>query len=759
MRKATAFILAVLMMLTLASSALAATPSVSGVVRDQAGRPVVGAQVELYELNTGLTEVTVSAMDGTFALHRAAGAGTLWQIRTSATGYSVEETGWFSPAMRSYQTVQLSPVAGELHLSVRTRAGQRVTGQALLIGPGEQLVAERELDGDLKLTGLAAARYRLLVLASGFGALAQDVTVEAGRSAVLALVAEEAGMTVSGEVADAVTHTVLTNATVEVLDDSNQVLAVGRTNGVGRFQVALAGAPTSYRVRATAPGYRSAETASGVAQAGRDRDFSGSERLALQPLHATVAGTVLTSDRMPAIQAQVVLHLKGFGEVATTATDRDGNFRFANVPAAAEHLYRITVDEVIDYGSRGWSGKVATEWFGLTPGLSTHLVINAVAASSAPMGVTTVSGQIFTPQGAPIEGATVELIRNTRVAYTAETGADGAFSISQVQATGMQTTPYSVRVSKPGFVTTREFTLSDQLQDELYTQGSVKMAIQATLRPESADLRGRVLDDRGRPVAKAAVKLTSDGGVTVASATSDQGGWYTLTGVALKPAGRYELQATASGYLSVGDVNATTAVLSGGSLPTITMAPATATLTGQVLGPGGKALTGAAVQLRGPGGQMLAQATTDSGGLYRLELLGVWAGPLVLKAEATGWSSTAVEITKVPAAGETATRDLLLLPATASVEGRVLAADGRPMPGVTVDLMAEGRGMIGTAVTDATGRYRFTDVAMQGGWIWLRTRSQEVTLAGSLTHQTEGVPLLRLEPGEGLTVDLLVRPK
>jgi RND superfamily putative drug exporter len=258
-------------------------------------------------------------------------------------------------------------------------------------------------------------------------------------------------------------------------------------------------------------------------------------------------------------------------------------------------------------------------------------------------------------------------------------------------------------------------------------------------------------------VAGANVTVRPDDGSPALTATTDSGGWYELRGN-IRPGIRSHATAEAKGYLPLGGVDVTDMILKQNTLPTLTLTGTGATLAGQVIGPAGVPVPAAEVSLIGPAGELLAQANTDAAGYYRIAANLPRYGVVTLTAARTGWSRALADVSERPAAGATVSRDLVIFPETATLEGRARGADGTPSAGVWVDLLEEGGGVIDSARTLEGGYFQFTNVRLTGSaWFSLRVRAGAgATFGGSLTHGTEVVPMLRLAPGERTVTDLLV---
>jgi hypothetical protein len=355
----------------------------------------------------------------------------------------------------------------------------------------------------------------------------------------------------------------------------------------------------------------------------------------------------------------------------------------------------------------------------------------------------------------------VELFRQNHLVRTVQTDAAGMFTTIGLGATQTPyfaaSDPYTVRISREGYVATAEVTVDGQAVTRFQVAANGRTTLQATLVPARTTLRGRVVNTSGMPVAGAEVYLDNGLDPVAGMVRSDENGWYTFANLPVVPLARYALRAKANDCRPIGGVEMTMKAASEQSLPTLKLVPALTTYTGQVLGPTGQALRDVSVTMPVAGGIALESPQTGGDGVYRVEVPPMFR-PVALVAGGGKWAKMAVELPDLPVPGATVSKDLVLLPSWTAVSGRVLRENGAPAAGVTVQLLAEGRGVVASLKTDAQGTYSMPMVTIGGAaWFWLRVDPADATLAGSLRHGTEIVPQLKLMPGQETVVDLLVK--
>lgn len=640
-------------------------------------------------------------------------------------------------------------------MTVRDEQGAAPAGgMVAMVGPGGQLETQTPLvDGRFASNDLLSGDYRVLVSVPGYAAAVRSLTVAPGEITTAVVSLERGGFTVAGEARDAVTGKPVPRAVVELQQPDGIRAGTAVADGDGRFKLtAPQEQPGDYRVQVSATGYRTSLTQPFTVAAGQQYDLSGEGAIKLPPAAAVIAGTLQDDHGVTSRNTRVVLMLQGYGEVAEATTGATGDFRFEGVPAGGGFKYAITSPETVTW--------VRPNWIELQPGATNQAGLQAEPARYELNGSAALYGVVASPSGTAVPGAKVEVVRSNRAVATAQTDAAGTFLVSDISGTqsGTRTSdPYTLRISKEGYVPNREFTVNGQSDTELQLPEFSRASVNVTLRAATVTLRGQVIDGRGAEVAGAAVAIRPDDGGAGLTATTDGAGWYEVQG-AIRPGIRYRASVQATGYLPLAGTDVTDTLLTTNSLPTLRLTGTGATLAGQVIGPAGAPVPAAEVSLIGPAGELLAQANTDDAGYYRIAANLPRHGVLTLTASRTGWSRGLAEVTERPAPGAIVSRDLVIFPETATLEGRARGADGTPAAGVWVDLLEEGRGVIDSATTLEGGNFQFANVRLTGsGWFSLRVRAGAgATFGGSLTHGTEVVPMLRLVPGERTVTDLLV---
>ncbi|MFZ5823094.1 MAG: carboxypeptidase regulatory-like domain-containing protein [Bacillota bacterium] len=728
-------------------------------VGDRSGNPLPGATVEVYGLGQGMVALLTAGDDGTVRVPYE--GRQLWMLRVSAKGYRVQESGWIDPAYGGVKLFKLEPWGGNLQVILRNEAGERVNGQVTLLAPGGAIVAhEQTKGGRFTSQGLSAGDYRLVAAAKGLGAVEQPVTVVAGRTTVQTVLLRDGSFAAVGEVVDGVTHKPLTGAQVELLRDDGILVGTASTNPLGRFRLTapLVRAGGSYSVRVTQSGYVPEATSPMQTSPGQTLDFTGTGRIQLMPATGSIAGALVNRDGQPIANAELVLLRQGLGEVATSKTDEAGEFRFEGLAAGVR--YQVVADDVVNTYRAEWHHLLASDWIEAKPGVTVQTSVVAQSWVKYPLGQGTVGGRVTNPSGLPVDGAAVELIRFTRVMESTTTDEDGLFSFASVEASekdGFALTPYMIRISKDGFVATREVTVAGEQRSTFAIPAGARLMVEAKLNPDRVVPRGRVTDLQGRPVAGAEVRLSVIRQAEERQTVTDADGWYQLGEVPTTLASA-SLGVTMPEYLPASGLDVTSALAGGGRLPTVQLTPRRSTLEGVVVDLAGKPVPNASVKLW-DGDAVVAESPSDPDGFYRIEA-DLTAAPLaLLTVDRKGYTRAGAVLPDLPGPGARASQALWTRPETATISGRVSDEAGRPVGAVQVELALEGQGVVKRALSRPDGTYRF-EVTLEDGatWAWLRARPAVGTFAGSVSHGLDYAPLVRVGAGSSVIVDLRVRP-
>lgn len=485
----------------------------------------------------------------------------------------------------------------------------------------------------------------------------------------------------------------------------------------GSYRLPAWASPTGFWLRATAEGYFQEQALVLL---------EGTE--AVPPVFALwpaelLAGTVVDERGQPVPDAEVrvfrSLISEDLREVGHTRTSSRGSFRFP-------------------YLSRGRSYDLLAVRSGLAPAwASVTLAEDEQAVSDVRLVLgpaRSAGGRVVDPEGQPVAGATVELVRSLAAEspsdqgiladdglYRTETGSDGSFRLADLPGGW-----FDVEVRRPGFVPLTSPGVEMRPDDSVADLGTLVLA-------PGKRLEGRATEPGGAPVAGAEVWVVPDeeAGSRAWKAfreagpamVTDPDGRFVLQG--LDPRQSLSVDVCRPGY-QTGRIWQPT--LEEG--PVQVTLPRAARLSGRVVDPGGKPVSGASVSVslagasRGdfflptspcPQSGKFSSAETDAEGRFTLEPLE--EGLFELQVYAEGYLPADSVNVEVKVGSESAGPTLVLERETVLTKkapgaertigrrarGRVVDPDGNPVPGALVDTPENH--FIGSAYTASDGSF------------------------------------------------------
>lgn len=767
MRRYTALLLSLLLLLAMTSGAAALplaplpTRTVTVSVLSHDGKALTGANVQL--LTPGQTGMVTGRTDIRGQAGLTIPPGFTYWLRVWADGHTVAEQPYVPASDGMAVTVNLQAHGSTLTGIVTDEKGRPVSGALLTVwrdGYGQHGSVKTDAAGLYAIDGLpASGTYSLRAEARAFQPFVQsNLTLAAGARTQADVSLTPAHGTITGEVIDSRTGLPVSNVRAELHLSGWGLAAHVQTDAFGFFRLAApAGATDTYQVRLRADGYELLTTASFPATAGGWTDFTGEDRLELNPLYAELSGMVLDGSGQPLGQTRVELQREGLGTVETAVTDPDGFYQFTRIPAGN---YRVRA--LPDFQIRGDSG-----WLLLNGGDLATADVYAGSPDLTSYGSSAITGTVRDHRGTPVSGATVTLSRGNGT-QTAQTDSLGRYRFSiQANIEDKLTEPktstgYHITVAKDGYIGTDLW----QTRDGAVTPGLMDVRAKTTgradftLYPAQGELAGLVLDDRGAAVVGVQVQLRQEGGGTVAAVRTDENGRYRFPSLEVAKQARYLPVLTGGTYvesvtLPSGAVAAPLSLTPGATVTrTIAARPAEGRIQGLVLAGPEKPAAGATVRVIRPadGGVWTGEVKAD--GSYAIA---VPAGPgsQYLVEVAGERLTTAANQNVISLADQYgATANLSAVP-KATLNGRVFSASGQPLTNQLVVIWAEGEAKpfyetrtnaLGTYTIEGLTpgrRYGVATVNAQGAWSWIAPGEPILS------------PLVTPAPGESIWVDLL----
>lgn len=425
------------------------------------------------------------------------------------------------------------------------------------------------------------------------------------------------------------------------------------------------------------------------------------DALAARATSSSVSGSVTSATGAPVDGAAVALFAPDnpLVPVHSSVTTASGGFRFAAV-AAGDYLVRV---QAAGFGEVWYpNGRTFADVDPVTVESGADLDGLAIALEGSPG---TVGGVVL---GDEVEGAivSVRLPAETFEGQDAEPTPTEVASVA-VDATGQFVLPdlptpatYEIAVDKEGFATQTAIVNLDA--------GEARDDIELVLRVGDGVIAGSVVGRDGGPVPNATVSVT-DGTNSVSTRTlSGGGGTGTFELRDLPTPGTYSVEVGAEGH---GSESLTVALEEGQQVEDlrVVLTASVGALSGTVTSTGGVPLGG--VQVAVEGGDVTRSTTSLSmgePGRWTVQRLPV-PGEYTLRFSAPGYVTQATSVELL--AGPDAVRDDLsvqLVPAHASVSGRVMDTDGTPIGGVAITLTGQGVERRTVSSDRPPGEYRFS---------------------------------------------------
>lgn len=723
MRKLFAILIALAISLGLvtgaAASPLAPYPArtVTVTVLGEKGEPLTGAVVQVLSPGSAAFKITRTTTDGRAAIDLPEGF-SFW-LRVWANGYSLVERPYVpatdSPVVTlraaAYWTGLIGLVTDDRGMPVE---GARVT--AWLPDQGLQATVVSNAQGKYSFEALQArAGYYLQVEARGFQPFVQtDVALAPGALNQVDAALTAAAGTVTGEVINSRTGRPVPGVRAELLLNGWGTIQSTSTDGYGYFRFdAPPWAEDGYQVRLSGVGYETLTTAAFAVAPASWADFTGENRLSLNPLYAELSGSVLNDNGSPLGNVPVELQRSDLGTVETGVTDTDGYFLFEQIPAG---VYRVRA--VPQYQEHGASG-----WVTLNGGDHATADVSANSPDTTSYGQSAIVGTVRDHLGEPVAGAAVTARRGSEE-YKATTDARGRYRLSvpaNVEDELVEpdtSSGYRVVVVKDGFLTTDLFGTADGTPAPSFVDVRARATNRAdfTLQPDKAEMAGRVLDSRGRPVSGVEVVLLQEGSGEVTRTTTSGTGTYRFAQLPVGKQARY-LPAVAAGTYFEGGVAPNGAVVApnrpapgGVTTHTLAVRPATGLIQGVARAGNDQPAPGATVTVVRPADGKSFTGTAGADGSYAISVESGPGDQFLVRVGQTGATNGAVPEAVTLDAQHAVVANVTVLP-YASLRGRVVRPDGKPAPGLEVTLWAEGSGKaVQFARTDADGYYQFTEL-------------------------------------------------
>jgi serine/threonine protein kinase len=375
-----------------------------------------------------------------------------------------------------------------------------------------------------------------------------------------------------------------------------------------------------------------------------------------------------------------------------------------------------------------------------------------------------IAGRISSVSGDPLSGVRI-VLRDQSSGQVTQVATD---STGAYKATGLAPGTYRLTVEAP------ESFISKEISD-LSLSGSQTLTEDVALAPapvEPGELAGKVLDSRGRPLARRQVKVVSQATQSVLTVETDARGNYRIPDlppgtydVSLEPGADQLAAGKSDVHLGPGesarlDLTAAKAAAtapppsqpSGGSTPP-RLTAVTATVHGRVFDENGAGLTGASVKIIDAQRKVAKAVISDSAGNFRITDLA--PGNYHLEVQPQGFSPTEatqfplikgqdyevnIRVKELAAAKAPATPPP---PSTGTLSGKVVDEHGAAIQGLKVRLVREGNGQsVQQLTTDDKGAFAASD---------LIAGTYDIQVQPSALYPAKQIQGLVIKPGEAVT--------
>ena len=647
--------------------------ALAGRVVDGNADPVPEALVQVFRKGAGLVAGAVTGSDGSYRIADLR-AGSGLSVQVVLAGYSAFQQAL--PALAVGATLRLDPVVSPLTATLSGQvvdgySGAGIAGARLeVLRQGRGLVVEETTDDGgnfaVSLPGTAAADYQVRVFANGYSAHASALFALPGGSVKDLAGSDQIVLTPpTGTVVGFVVDTggaARSGVAVHLDRLGLGTVATTSTDSAGwyAFGDVPATADQAYRVRvlpATADNAAVVDSAwfalAGGAQ--YEADINVPFLAAVTGSYGTLSGRVVDDTGRPVTGVTVIARraLGAAGSNVTATTDQYGHYRL-DLPASRPNAFSYPPGYVVSVSADGFISNdqptvvlppatTATSAAVTPPPASlVDVYANKITTANFALKASTgrISGRALDPQGRPVPGAAVTLLREGKgTIATATTDVNGRYSFRGFAVVGRAS--YLTEVRAEGYlpsVLSKDGGSGNWLADAAGGLGTVQ---DVRLQRTDAALTGAVVDGGGRAVTGARVTATELLSGKTYTATTGPDGIYHLE--SLPATGQsYALSATKSRHApsslaKAGDLAPALTPNPGDRLAAdLLLVPEFGSLSGIVYGDDGGAVAHATVELWQEGAGVVTTVTADPAGRYSFDAL-VPGGRYGVRARVAGY--------------------------------------------------------------------------------------------------------------------------
>ncbi|TCM97580.1 carboxypeptidase family protein [Paenibacillus sp. BK033] len=644
--------------------------SLTGIVTDPSGTPIVGAIISLNVNVAGgglLLTRFVTQTDGRYVIENLLPLQYL--VTAAANPYqSSFQSVAVAADTRSTLNFVLQPNPGILSGTVVDSNGVPVAGAAvavkMLSGTGVVIATIfTDNDGHFQVSSLTPSIYTILASATDFQTASATVSVASDQTANVMLVLLPDPGSIAGQITDAFTGGIVLGVAVTLTDSNNFLIASLFADTKSGYQ--FDGLPPgSYTVAVHALNYEG-EVLGGIVHSNSITPVN----FALQPNPGTLVGEV-----SPAIGGAVVqLFNNNNILISSVFTRSDGTFTFFGEKNGSYYVTAVAM---------GYSSQVAGAT--ILSGQTTQVSINL---SPNPGQIT---GIVVDPAGNPIPTAVVKILNsNESIRGIGPAQGNGSYVIDAIPA-GAKT----VIASAPNF--------STQVKGTFIDPGEIVTGVDFVLSPDPGTISGQITDQSTGlviPGASIEIRMGEATGLSVGSATTTPFGNFQISG--LQP-GSYTVIAKTNQF-ATGTIG-TSVESNGFSIANLALNPLFGVISGSVTDTAGNPIgaNDTRIKLYTKDGTMIETAFVEVDGSFFIN--GVSPGEYIISVSSPFFETETVGI--AIRAGITTSVQIQLIPQTATVIGTVKNSfTSAPVSGGLIILTDVDGLPIDTAFTDDTGSF------------------------------------------------------